>query len=335
MPPHLQWGKSLDHLLQDQSGVDLFTKFLIEEVGSDAQLQFLFACKGLRNFNVNIDKLVPSIFKKFLQKDTLGKASATSPVGPKRSTSSGASGTASPTKSLLPPIHPKIRLTGETYSNIKEKIEAKQFLPNIFNDAQKEVEDKIAATTYPSFLKSELYLCYPNQQGSDSSPSSNPSIGHVGKYSAIFLDYNTNDCCYVIRQKNFGPILILYFFYKKIASGFLETVPEDLELPGHCATDAEMEAHHHLRLTQGALAATVHQRLAAEPRQPEATAGYVLFISCFYSIFIITVYVKHELLFTLCNEFYENSCKFRKVTKVDILFDLLCLWKDLICIIKN
>ena len=174
-PPHLQWRKSLNHLLQDAHGVSLFMQFLKDEVGSDAELQFLFACNGLRKIqssNPQVAILVPSIFKRFLQKDAMSKSSSSSTnvMSPTRSSGSIQSG------------HPKIKLSSETYSMIKEKIEKKQFHNDLFDIAQKEVEDKISLTTYLSFLKSDIYLNYlDNQPGSNSPPSSNNSIGQIGK----------------------------------------------------------------------------------------------------------------------------------------------------------
>lgn len=96
-----------------------------------------------------------------------------------------------------------------------------------------QVEEEIECTTYPSFLKSECYLTYLAGPKGADSPHSPASYSPRGAL---------------------------------LASGVLPTLPEDCEFDGSLASTQ-------LRLTQGALEATIRQRASAERRIPEAFAG--------------------------------------------------------------
>nr|XP_027209204.1 axin-1-like [Penaeus vannamei] len=207
-PPVIRWSYSLPQLLEDSQGVQLFQEFLKEECGSCESLHFWFACNGLRKSTQDPSQLVTIIWKRFIRNFV-------------------------------------VRVSEKTYKIVNDRINARSIDRNIFDDAQREVEDEIARSTYPSFLKSERYLLYldaASQQaggaGTDSPHTPSPgSPGNGGSGAGT--------------------------------GGVLPTLHEDCEFEGTAATG-------HIRLTQGALAATVKQRAAAERRRPEAFAGQYL-----------------------------------------------------------
>ncbi|XP_042878037.1 uncharacterized protein LOC122257058 isoform X2 [Penaeus japonicus] len=207
-PPVIRWSYSLPQLLEDSQGVQLFQEFLKEECGSCESLHFWFACNGLRKSTQDPSQLVTIIWKRFIRNFV-------------------------------------VRVSEKTYKIVNDRINARSIDRNIFDDAQREVEEEIARSTYPSFLKSERYLLYldaASQQaggaGTDSPHTPSPgSPGNGGSGAGT--------------------------------GGVLPTLHEDCEFEGTAATG-------HIRLTQGALAATVKQRAAAERRRPEAFAGQYL-----------------------------------------------------------
>lgn len=124
-PTYIKWAKDLQCVLQDLDGVNLFKEYLSQEKCEDS-LDFWFACEGLKKAdptNVNyIQYIIKLIYKKFI-------------------------------RSKLVEIKP------ETREYIANKIDSKVGLDQtIFDDAQRNTEDIIRETTYPNFLKSELYL---------------------------------------------------------------------------------------------------------------------------------------------------------------------------------
>ncbi|XP_071536533.1 uncharacterized protein [Panulirus ornatus] len=204
-PPAVRWSQSLLHLLDDPQGVQLFQEYLKEECGTFESLNFWFACNGLRKSDrQDPSQLVTIIWKRFIRNYA-------------------------------------VRVTEKTYKLVNDRINARSIDRNIFDAAQREVEEEIERSTYPSFLKSECYLKYlaaATQHsvgvGMDSPHSPSPgSPGAVG------------------------------------GGGVLPTLHEDCEYEGNTVNTQ-------LRLTQVALAATVKQRATAERRKPEAFAGQYL-----------------------------------------------------------
>ncbi|XP_076314903.1 axin-1-like [Tachypleus tridentatus] len=126
-PTYLKWAEDLQCLLQDLEGVNLFKKYLTQENCADS-LNFWFACEGLKKANptdvVYIQQVIKLIYKKFIR--------------------SGQTDIKQGTRE-------------EIASKINSKI---GFDQTIFDNAQKNIEIIMARTTYPSFLKSELYLQY-------------------------------------------------------------------------------------------------------------------------------------------------------------------------------
>lgn len=124
-PSYLKWAEDLQYLLQDLEGVNLFKRYLTQDKCADS-LDFWFACEGLKKASATdvnyIQQVIKLIYKKFI-------------------------------RSRLVEIKP------ETREEIASKIESKMGLDQtIFDDAQKNIEDIMTRTTYPNFLKSEVYL---------------------------------------------------------------------------------------------------------------------------------------------------------------------------------
>ncbi|XP_066139618.1 axin isoform X2 [Euwallacea fornicatus] len=141
-PSCLRWAHSLHTLLQDGDGVKLFRQYLESEgkQHSDA-LDFWFACEGLRNQR-GVDKimqLVKLIYKKYIIKSAL-------------------------------PVPEEVR------KEIGKIVKSSQCLDppvTLFDKVQAQIEHLVVTTTYPNFLKSEMYLQYvENMQSSSSSGSS-------------------------------------------------------------------------------------------------------------------------------------------------------------------
>ncbi|KAJ8933838.1 hypothetical protein NQ314_013760 [Rhamnusium bicolor] len=141
-PSCLRWAHSLHLLLQDPDGVKLFQQYLESEGQHHADaLDFWFACEGLRKQigREKIHQLVKVIYKKFFVKSAL-------------------------------PIDEELR------KEIGRNIKSSQCLEppvTLFDKAQAKVEQLIDETTYPNFLKSDMYLQYlENVQNPSSSSSS-------------------------------------------------------------------------------------------------------------------------------------------------------------------
>ncbi|XP_045101233.1 axin-1-like isoform X3 [Portunus trituberculatus] len=204
-PPVVRWSQSLQHLLEDPQGVQFFQDYLREECGTCEAVLFWFACNGLRRTDHQDPwQLVPIIWKKFIRNYA-------------------------------------VRVTEKTYKTINDRINARSIDRNIFDDAQREVEEEIERSTYPSFLKSDTYLTYlgmVTQQGGGPGAESphSPSPSSPGGVSTGVM---------------------------------LPTLHEDYEYEGGAGATQ-------LRLTQEALAATVKRRAAPERRKPEAYAGQYL-----------------------------------------------------------
>ncbi|GJQ72265.1 hypothetical protein Trydic_g3356 [Trypoxylus dichotomus] len=147
-PACLQWAKSLYNLLEDPDGVELFKKYLQSEGRHHADaLDFWFACEGLRKQKEpdRVLQLIKVIYKRFFLKSDL-------------------------------PIADELRRElGRTVKSCTPS----ELSVALFDDAQVQVENLINNTTYPNFLKSDMYLHYvqsvPNPNGSSSDFSSESS----------------------------------------------------------------------------------------------------------------------------------------------------------------
>lgn len=125
-PPAYQWSKNLSSLLDDHQGSDLFRDFLKQEGHETRSLRFLFGVKGLkmeadRNDPEKNFKIVHALYDKMVKR--------------------------------IPSISQR------TKDEIKGKLNSgKDVDMDIFDAAQKEVEDYMFSTTYRNFLKSDLYI---------------------------------------------------------------------------------------------------------------------------------------------------------------------------------
>ncbi|XP_057386153.1 axin-1 isoform X2 [Balaenoptera acutorostrata] len=138
-PPYLKWAESLHSLLDDQDGINLFRTFLKQEDCADL-LDFWFACSGFRKLepcDSNEEKrlkLARAIYRKYILDNNGIVSRQTKPA---------------------------------TKSFIKDCIMKQQIDPAMFDQAQTEIQSTMEENTYPSFLKSDIYLEY-TRTGSES-----------------------------------------------------------------------------------------------------------------------------------------------------------------------
>ncbi|KFV09084.1 PREDICTED: axin-1 isoform X2 [Pterocles gutturalis] len=209
-PPYLKWAESLHSLLDDQDGINLFRTFLKQEDCADL-LDFWFACSGFRKLEpcaANEEKrlkLAKAIYKKYIL-DNNGIVSR--------------------------------QIKPATKSFIKDCVMKLQIDPDMFDQAQTEIQCMIEDNTYPLFLKSDIYLEYTRTGGESPKIYSDPSSGSgTGKG----------------------------------LPGYLPTLNEDEEWK--CDQEAEPEASRDsapsTRLTQKLLLETASQRAASARRYSE------------------------------------------------------------------
>ncbi|XP_016071706.1 PREDICTED: axin-1 isoform X1 [Miniopterus natalensis] len=138
-PPYLKWAESLHSLLDDQDGINLFRTFLKQEDCADL-LDFWFACSGFRKLepcDLNEEKrlkLAKAIYRKYILDNNGIVSRQTKPA---------------------------------TKSFIKDCIMKQLIDPAMFDQAQTEIQSTMEENTYPSFLKSDIYLEY-TRTGSES-----------------------------------------------------------------------------------------------------------------------------------------------------------------------
>ncbi|XP_019337907.1 axin-1 isoform X2 [Alligator mississippiensis] len=148
-PPYLKWAESLHSLLDDQDGINLFRTFLKQEDCADL-LDFWFACSGFRKLEPCISneekrlKLAKAIYKKYIL-DNNGIVSR--------------------------------QIKPATKSFIKDCVMKLQIDPDMFDQAQTEIQGMIEDNTYPLFLKSDIYLEYTRTGGESPKIYSDQSSG--------------------------------------------------------------------------------------------------------------------------------------------------------------
>ncbi|XP_007955639.1 axin-1 [Orycteropus afer afer] len=209
-PPYLKWAESLHSLLDDQDGIHLFRAFLKQEDCADL-LDFWFACSGFRKLepcDSNEEKrlkLAKAIYRKYILDSNGIVCRQTKPA---------------------------------TKSFIKGCIMRQQVDPATFDQAQTEVQSAMEENTYPSFLKSDIYLEYTRTGAESPKVCSDQSSGSGAG---------------------------------KGVSGYLPTLNEDEEWT--CGPDVEDEdgrgAAPSSRLTQKLLMETAAQRTSAGRRSSE------------------------------------------------------------------
>ncbi|KAG5681122.1 hypothetical protein PVAND_010582 [Polypedilum vanderplanki] len=126
-PSCLKWACTLNRLLEDREGVELFKKYAEAEGGiHHDRLRFYFAVEGLKQQgDLSKIKLIVGAIYRFLKKTEL-----VVPEDIKRTIKAG--------------------LKDDSYV----------FKPDIYDKMQKSVEKIINETTYPNFLQSDMYLQY-------------------------------------------------------------------------------------------------------------------------------------------------------------------------------
>ncbi|XP_077979898.1 axin-1-like [Glandiceps talaboti] len=136
-PPYTRWAESLRALLDDSEGINLFREFLKQERDEDSLL-FWFACQGFKN-KAPLDPTragtAKVIYKNFVKSN-----------GPQT-----------------------VKLSDITRNYIAQNIGKTPLDPGLLDQAQREIEDLMRETTYPMFLKSDIYVQYV-QNGGLSSP---------------------------------------------------------------------------------------------------------------------------------------------------------------------
>ncbi|KAK1125923.1 hypothetical protein K0M31_005458 [Melipona bicolor] len=212
-PACLRWARNLHSLLQDPVGLELFRKYLDQEGRPHANpLNFWFACEGLKEQDdpERINQLVKLIYRKFFLKSQLA-------------------------------------IPEDVRKEANRRVKEGRADEKVFDAVQLEVERLINETTYPNFLRSDMYLQYVQScQNPDSGGC--PSSGSSRDMSVA---------C--------GPSL-------------LPTVHEDSEFvssihSSHSASETPGELRGELRLTKDMLMATQQTRALDLRPKPEAYAG--------------------------------------------------------------
>ncbi|XP_068434854.1 axin-1 [Clinocottus analis] len=159
-PPYVKWAESLHSLLDDQEGILLFRMFLKQEECGDV-LDFWFACSGFRKLEAiegNEEKkvkLAKAIYKKYIL-DNNGIVSR--------------------------------QIKPATKSFIKDCVMKLHIDPAMFDQAQTEIQTMMEESTYPLFLKSDIYLEYTRTGGeSPKLYSDQSSVSGNGKGLASYL----------------------------------------------------------------------------------------------------------------------------------------------------
>ncbi|XP_022211189.1 axin isoform X2 [Drosophila obscura] len=129
-PSYLNWARTLNHLLEDRDGVELFKKYVEEEAPAyNDHLNFYFACEGLKQQTdpEKVKQIIGAIYR-FLRKSQL---------------------------SISDDLRSQIKA-------IKSNPEL-PLSPHIFDPMQHHVETTIRDNIYPTFLCSEMYILYIQQ----------------------------------------------------------------------------------------------------------------------------------------------------------------------------
>ncbi|KAH8388623.1 hypothetical protein KR093_011494 [Drosophila rubida] len=128
-PSYLNWARTLNHLLEDRDGVELFKKYVEEEAPAyNDHLNFYFACEGLKQQTdpEKVKQIIGAIYR-FLRKSQLS-------------------------------------ISDDLRTQIKAiKSNEIPLSPHIYDPMQQHVETTIRDNIYPSFLCSEMYIQYIQQ----------------------------------------------------------------------------------------------------------------------------------------------------------------------------
>ncbi|XP_070580133.1 axin-1-like [Ptychodera flava] len=172
-PPYTRWAESLRALLDDSEGINLFREFLKQERDEDSLL-FWFACQGFRN-KLALDPTragtAKVIYKNFVKLN-----------GPQT-----------------------VKLSDVTRNYISQNIGKTPLEQGLFDQAQGEVEDLMRETTYPMFLKSDIYVQYVQNGGLSSPRCESSSSSSNSHFPTNYLPTVHEDCelsCDVTSEKN-------------------------------------------------------------------------------------------------------------------------------------
>ncbi|PSN42646.1 hypothetical protein C0J52_08695 [Blattella germanica] len=226
-PSYLRWARNLHSLLEDSDGVRLFRRYLAQEGPSHADpLDFWFACNGLKKQQQEdpdkTTQLVKVIYRRFFVKTQLAIAED---------------------------------LRKEINRRIKEGKD--QVGDDVFDDVQTEVEHLINETTYPNFLKSDMYLQHVQaMQNGELSSGSTSSTGSSGSSSGGGRDLSGS-----------GPPLPTLHEDAELVMGVMG-YPEAGRMP--------LAGNDALPLTRDMLMATQKRRAFEVRPKPEAYAGVYL-----------------------------------------------------------
>ncbi|XP_064553212.1 axin isoform X2 [Drosophila montana] len=125
-PSYLNWARTLNHLLEDRDGVELFKKYVEEEAPAyNDHLNFYFACEGLKQQTdpEKVKQIIGAIYR-FLRKSQL---------------------------SISDDLRAQIKAVKSNEIPLS---------PHIYDPMQQHVEATIRDNIYPSFLCSEMYIQY-------------------------------------------------------------------------------------------------------------------------------------------------------------------------------
>ncbi|KRZ84244.1 Axin-1 [Trichinella sp. T8] len=128
-PPYMRWAVDLQNVLEDFEGLQLFKKFLTNE-GCENELDFWYACKGLKQYSDKewslVERVAHMIHQNYVRPQ--GEYSLTC-------------------------------IRGETRVEIQKRFVAKDICQSMFDTAQMEVE-AFLRIKHAAFVESDLYISY-------------------------------------------------------------------------------------------------------------------------------------------------------------------------------
>lgn len=144
-PAYSKWSESLDNLLEDADGVELFKAYLSQENHVNL-FEFYFACKYLHNLqDADTKTIIRKMYRAYIKGDKKEK------------------------KLTL--------ISAESKENIVQQVTAKQYPKTIFDDVKDQVVDILKREFYLPFFKSSIYLKYIQNASEDSPKESANSSG--------------------------------------------------------------------------------------------------------------------------------------------------------------
>ncbi|XP_072882505.1 axin-2 isoform X2 [Hemitrygon akajei] len=169
--PLSRWTKSLNSLLGDQDGAQLFRAFLEREERVDT-LDFWFACKGYRQMDVadpKTLKLAKVIHKRYVENSAVSR-----------------------------------QLKAATKYYITEAIRKQQIDSSMFDQAQNEIQTLMEENCYQMFLTSDIYLQYVRTGGENPLFVGNSELSRIQVVCAYLPTLNEEEewICPESQDKN-------------------------------------------------------------------------------------------------------------------------------------